>query len=98
MPQGTPDLTPTLTGRVVMRVLLVDVPVADAVVQIRGTGRETTTDAKGQFTFENVPYGTPTLDASAVVLLVPKKGSTTVAVPNPRPPAVAPGPITIRLK
>ncbi len=96
MPQGTPDLTPTIAGRVVVRVLLVDVPVAGAVVRIRGTSRKTTTNAKGQFTFENVPYGIHTIDASAVVIL-PKTGSTAVALPNPSPPSVAPGFVTIRI-
>jgi len=97
MPQGTPDLTPTIQGRVVVRVVLVDVPVAGAVVKIRNTTRETTTDSKGNFTFENVPYGLHTIDASAVVIL-PKKGSTAVTLPNPVPPATDPGFVTVRVK
>ncbi|NQU21079.1 MAG: carboxypeptidase regulatory-like domain-containing protein [Candidatus Nealsonbacteria bacterium] len=96
MPQGTPDLTPTVQGRVVVRVVLIDVPVAGAVVRIQGTSLETTTNAKGQFAFENVPYGIHTVNASAVVIL-PKTGSTVVTLPNPTPPAVDPGFVTIRV-
>ncbi len=85
LPQGTPDLTPTINGRVVVRILLFDVPAPNITVTLRGTKRKTVTDAKGLFTFKNVPFGTHVLDAAGIAALLPKKGSATVILP-PDPP------------
>ena len=98
LPQETPDLTPTIHGQVVLRVLLLDLPAANITVTIRGTGRETVTDANGQFTFENVPLGTYTLDATGFALLLPRRGSTQVTLPNFIPPSTDSAFVEIRLR
>jgi len=97
LPTGTPDLTPPVNGRVVLRVLLVEVPVANATVTIRGTKRQTTTDSKGEFTFANVPLGQFTLDAQANVLLLGRQGSANLLLPT-TPPSTETAFVTIRLK
>ncbi|HUT10326.1 MAG TPA: carboxypeptidase-like regulatory domain-containing protein [Thermoguttaceae bacterium] len=96
LPQGTPDLAPDVSGRVVVRLLLVDVPVINAAVRIRGTDLTATTDAKGEFRFGNVPLGEYVLDASANILLVPRTGSATVLLPT-TPPSTQPAFVQIRL-
>ncbi len=85
LPTGTPDITPTITGRVVLRILLVDFPCPNCTVTIQGTKRRTTTNAKGEFTLRNVPFGTRTLSAKGTVLLLPRSGSLQVVLPTPPP-------------
>ncbi len=97
LPQGTPDITPAITGRVVLRVILIDIPCPNCTVTIQGTKRRTTTNAKGEFTLRNVPYGTPTLLAQGTVLLFPRSGSLQVVLPTP-PPSDDVVPVEIRVK
>ena len=85
LPQGTPTLTPTINGRVTVRVLGVDLPAASIVVRIEGTKRKTLTNLKGRFTFEKVPLGTHVLVAQGVAAFLPRKGTVTVVLP-PDPP------------
>jgi len=96
LPQETPDITPDISGRVVVRVLLVDVPVINAAVNIRGNDVTATTDARGEFRFGNVPLGEYVLDASANILLVPRTGSAIVSLPT-APPSTRPAFVQIRL-
>ncbi|MEE8452098.1 MAG: hypothetical protein V3R99_09295 [Thermoguttaceae bacterium] len=97
LPRGTPDLTPTITGRVVKRVFAVDVPVRDVTVTLRGTKRSVVTDAKGNFSFANVPLGRRTLDAKGLFALIPRKGSTRILLPA-GPPFGDKAFVEIRLK
>lgn len=87
LPRGTPDLTPTINGRVVVRILFVEVPAPNITVTIRGTKRKTVTDAKGEFSFPDVPFGTYTLDAQGIAAFLPKRGSATVLLPSDPPSA-----------
>lgn len=97
LPQQTPDLTPAIQGRVVVRVLFVDVPAPNVTVAIRGTKRKAVTNARGEFRFANVPYGTYPLEATGIAAFLPRKGSATVVLP-PRPPATDSAFVKIRLK
>ena len=81
LPRGAPDLTPTITGRVVKKILTVDVPAQGITVTLRGTKRSVVTDAKGTFRFTNVPLGRRTFDAKGSFALIPRKGSTQVLLP-----------------
>ena len=97
LPRGTPDLTPTIKGRVTVRVLMVSVPAPNITVTIRGTKRSVLTNAKGEFRFKDVPLSTYILDAQGIAAFLPKKGSTTVVLP-PDPPATDSVFVTIPLK
>lgn len=96
LPRGNVDLTPTVNGRVVVRILLINVPAPNVTVTLRGTNRKTTTDHLGRFTFRDVPLGTYVLDAQGIAAFVPKKGSATVTLP-PDPPATGSIFVQIRL-
>jgi len=97
LPTGTPDLRSTATGRVVLQILMMEIPVANATVSIRGTKRTTTTNAKGEFSFANVPLGTFTLDAKASILLVSRTGSAKLILPS-TPPSTEAAFVKIRFK
>ena len=56
------------------------------------------TDANGQFTLENVPFGSYTLDAAGIVLLLPRRGSTQVTLPNFVPPSTDSAFVVIRVR
>jgi hypothetical protein len=85
LPPRTPDLTPEVTGKVVMRIVLVDVPCAGAKVTLEGTKRAVVTDEKGQFTFKDVPFGTHTIAAQKTVALLALKGTAEVILPTDPP-------------
>jgi hypothetical protein len=91
LPTGTPALEPTINGRVVLRVLLVDVPCPNCTVTLRENGadattaRRTVTNGKGHFSFANVPYGVYTLTAEGPVLLLRRRGAAEVTLPTPPP-------------
>jgi hypothetical protein len=97
LPQETPALTGTIRGRVLARILLVDLPVPDVTVTLEGTRREATTDAKGEFTFREVPFGRYTLRAKGVVALLARSASAQVILPSP-PPSTDPVLVTLELK
>ncbi len=82
LPESAPDSTRTVNGFVLFRILGIDIFPANVTVTIRGTGRVTTTDASGQFTFPTVPFGRFILDARGIVALLPRKGSTMVTFPS----------------
>ncbi|OHB72830.1 MAG: hypothetical protein A2V70_01380 [Planctomycetes bacterium RBG_13_63_9] len=91
LPKGTPALKPTINGRVVLRVLLVDVPCPNFTVTLRQNGsggtamQKAVTDEKGAFSFKGVPYGRYTLNAEGTILLLRRTGSAAVTLPTPPP-------------
>ena len=97
LPRRTPDITPTLRGRVVARVFTIDVPARNITVTLRGTKRSALTDEKGNFSFPNVPLGRHTLDATGLFAFIPKKGSAKVVLPS-GPPFRDTAFVAIRLK
>ena len=97
LPEGTPSLTGTIKGRVLTRVLLVSVPVPGVTVTIDGTKRTAVTDAKGAFTFSNVPLGTYTLRASGVAGLLARSATAQAMLPS-RPPSSEPLSIDLEAK
>jgi len=97
LPQNVPSTARAIQGRVVLKILVVELPVAGAVVMIEGTNLSTTSDSTGQFTFTGAPYGTYTLRASATTFLGARSGSATVALPTP-PPSKQPARVEIELK
>jgi hypothetical protein len=97
LPSVAPALTGTIQGRVVVRLLLVDVPVPNATVVIDELNRSATANLNGQFTFQNVPFGTYTLQAKGLVSLILRKGTVHVQLPSP-PPSTEPITANITLK
>jgi hypothetical protein len=81
LPQGNPDATPAINGRVVVRVLFTDVPAPNVTVTIRGSKRKTVADNQGNFSFSDVPFGRFTLDAGGIAAFLPRKGSAVVTLP-----------------
>jgi hypothetical protein len=57
LPGDTPPLRRDVHGRVVQRVLLVDVPVPYVSVEIEGTEFKTRTNIKGEFTLPHLAWG-----------------------------------------
>jgi hypothetical protein len=96
LPATTPSLTGTIQGRVVVRVLIVDVPVPNATVVIDELNRSATTDLNGRFAFKDVPLGTFTLQAKGLVSLITRKGIVRVQLPSP-PPSTDPVTVNIVL-
>jgi hypothetical protein len=97
LPRGTPDLRPTITGRVVLRLLVLEIPCPNLPVSIVGTERRTVTDANGAFSFADVPYGTYTLRAEGLVLAVLRTGLARVRLPT-TPPSEGPAFVEIVLQ
>ena len=97
LPKNVPSTARTIQGRVVLKILVVELPVAGAVVKIEGTSQSTTSDSTGEFSFSGAPYGTYTLRASATTFLGARSGSATVALPTP-PPSKQPARVEIELK
>jgi len=81
LPDQTPPLREEIQGKVVQHILLVDVPVPYADVQIVGTNYKTKTDLHGQFSFANVPWGVYTVEADGSVLQLLRKVSAHVKLP-----------------
>jgi hypothetical protein len=57
LPNDTPPLRRDVHGRVVQRVVLVDVPVPYVPVEVEGTEIKTRTNLKGEFTLPDLPWG-----------------------------------------
>ena len=64
LPQEVPSTANAVVGKVVVRVLVLELPAAGVTVTIEGTERSTTTDKQGNFRFDAFPYGTYHLEAS----------------------------------
>ncbi len=96
LPQGTPALTGTIRGRVVIRLLVITVPVPNATVGLVGTSRSTTTNAKGKFAFDNVPFGVFTVRAIGLVGQLTRNASARVVLPS-TPPSEKPVVVCLEL-
>ena len=81
LPNDTPPLRASIQGKVVQRVLLIDVPVPLVDVQIVGTSNKTKTNLKGEFTFSDLPWGVFTVEADGSVIQLLKKVSVQVKLP-----------------
>ena len=97
LPHGTPAPEGAIEGRVTFRALLVDVPAVGVTVKLGDTKRTATTDARGRYRFENVPYGTYKMHATGVVSLVARQGTSTAVLPSP-PPSTAAAQANISLR
>ena len=97
LPKNVPAAANTITGRVIIKVLFVEVPCPNMNVVIKGTDLSTKTDKNGEFTFTGVSFGTYTLQASGVALLRPRTGSATASLPTP-PPSGTPAIVEIKVK
>ncbi len=96
LPQGTPALRGAIRGRVVIRLLIVTVPVPDASVVLEGASRSTTTNVRGEFAFDNVPFGTFTVRATGLVGLLMRHASARVVLPS-TPPSDKPVVVSLEL-
>jgi hypothetical protein len=67
LPSGTPSLTGTIRGRVLVAGVLFNLPAPNTVVTIDGTRQRTVTDINGNFVFNDVPLGTYTVRAQGTV-------------------------------
>jgi len=81
LPEQTPPLRQIIQGKVMQRVLLFDVPVPFAEVQIVGTNSKTRTDLHGQFSLADMPWGAYTVEADGSVLQLLRKVSAHVKLP-----------------
>jgi len=81
LPEQTPPLRQRIQGRVMQHILLVDVPVPFADVQIVGTNFKTKTDLHGRFAFADVPWGAYTVEADGSVLQLLRKVSAHLKLP-----------------
>jgi hypothetical protein len=81
LPAETPPLREAIRGKVVQRVLLVDVPVPLIDVQLLGTTHKTRTDLKGEFTFSDLPWDVYTVEADGSAIQLFRKVSTQVKLP-----------------
>ncbi len=97
LPKNVPAAANTITGRVIIKVLFVEVPCPNMNVVIEGTDLSTKTDKNGEFTFTGVSFGIHTLHASGVALLRPRTGSATVSLPTP-PPSGTPTVVEIEVE
>ena len=97
LPKNVPAAATTITGRVIIKVLFVEVPCPNMNVVIKGADLSTKTDKNGAFTFTGVSFGTYTLQASGVALLRPRTGSATASLPTP-PPSGTPTVVEIEVK
>lgn len=81
LPMDTPPLRQSIQGKVVQRILLVDVPVPFVDVQLVGTAHKTKTDLKGQFTFSDLPWQAYTVEADGSAAQLFRKASAQVKLP-----------------
>jgi len=89
LPLGKPPLKPDIRGRVVQTVGGFKMPIAEAVVSLRGTKRTTRTDKKGRFVFEKVSYGIYTVDATKRIFLITWHGNAKATLPNLHSPSLS---------
>jgi len=81
LPQQTPPLRQDIEGKVVQRILLVDVPVPMVDVQLVGTNHKTKTDLRGQFRFTDLPWDVYTVEADGSAAQLFRKISRQVKLP-----------------
>jgi hypothetical protein len=81
LPNETPPLRQTIQGKVVQRVLLVDIPVPFIDVQLVGTNRKTKTNLRGQFSFSDLPWAVYTVEADGSAVQLFRKVTAQVKLP-----------------
>lgn len=81
LPDETPPLRQSIQGKVVQRLLLVDVPVPFIDVQLVGTNRKTKTDLRGQFSFSDLPWDVYTVEADGSAVQLFRKVTAQVKLP-----------------
>ncbi len=81
LPQQTPPLRQDIVGKVVQRILLVDVPVPLVDVQLVGTKHKTKTDLHGQFRFTDLPWDVYTVEVDGSAAQLFRKISRQVKLP-----------------
>ncbi len=81
LPQQTPPLRQDIHGKVVQRILLVDVPVPLVEVQLVGTNHKTKTDLLGQFRFTGLPWDIYTVQVDGGASQLYRKISRQVKLP-----------------
>ncbi len=81
LPNETPPLRQSIQGKVVQRLLLVDVPVPFIDVQLVGTTRKTKTNLRGEFTFSDLPWDAYTVEADGSAAQLFRKISGQVKLP-----------------
>lgn len=81
LPQQTPPLRQDIEGKVVQRILFVDVPVPMVDVQLVGTNHKTKTDLRGQFRFTDLPWDVYTVEVDGSAAQLFRKLSRQVKLP-----------------
>jgi hypothetical protein len=81
LPQQTPPLRQDIEGKVVQRILLVDVPVPMVDVQLVGTNHKTKTDLGGRFHFTDLPWDVYTVEVHGGAAQLFRKISRQVKLP-----------------
>jgi hypothetical protein len=81
LPMETPPLRESIRGKVLQRVLLVDVPVPYIDVQLVGTTHKTKTNIKGEFTFADLGWRAYTVEADGSAIQLFKKVTAQVKLP-----------------
>jgi hypothetical protein len=81
LPMETPPLRESIQGKVLQRILLVDVPVPFIDVQLVGTTHKTKTNLKGEFTFSDLGWHAYTVEADGSAIQLFKKVSSQVKLP-----------------
>jgi hypothetical protein len=86
LPTGTPSLTGTIRGRILVAGVLFNTPASFTTVTIDGSRRRTTTDINGNFAFEDLPLGTYTLRAEGTAAgLITVRAAETAMLPSDPP-------------
>jgi hypothetical protein len=81
LPDDTPPLRESIQGKVVQRLLLVDVPLPLVEVQLVGTSHKTRTNLKGEFAFTDLDWAAYTVEADGTAVQLFKKVSASVKLP-----------------
>jgi hypothetical protein len=81
LPSDTPPLRQSIQGKVVQRILLVDVPVPFIDVQLVGTNRKTKTNLRGEFSFSDLPWDSYKIEADGSAAQLLRKVAAHVKLP-----------------
>ena len=81
LPNDTPPLRQGIQGKVVQRLLLVDVPVPFIEVQLVGTSHKTRTNLRGEFSFSDLPWAAYTVEADGSAAQLFRKVTGQVKLP-----------------
>jgi hypothetical protein len=81
LPNDTPPLRQSIQGKVVQRILLVDVPIPLIDVQLLGTNRKTRTNLRGEFSFSDLSWDSYTVEADGSAVQLFRKVTGQVKLP-----------------